>query len=104
MLMGRYATPTYTKHSSKNQAGGFSQLYVPSKVVQQYKDVDAGERCHVAILDKYLSLLLEKAKKEDVFYLRPLEKYPKKGQVWFSSTPLDKNTLHNMVKNMHAKK
>ena len=61
---------TYTEHSSKNRAGGFSQLYVPPKVVQQYKDVDAGERCHVAILDKYLSLLLEKAKKEDVFSIQ----------------------------------
>ena len=59
--------------------------YMPPKVVQQYKDVDAGERCHVAVLDKSLSLLLEKAKKEDVFYLRPLDKYPKEGPVSFSS-------------------
>ena len=75
----------YTEHSFKNRAGVFNQLYVLPKVVQQHKDVDAGERCHVAILDKYLSLLLEKAKKEDVFYLRPLDKYPKEGPVWFSS-------------------
>ena len=90
---------TYTEHSSKNRAGGFRQLYVPPKVVQQYKDVDAGEICHVAVLDKYLNLLPEKAKKEDVFYLRPLDKHPKEGPVWFSSTPLGKNTLDNMVKN-----
>ena len=68
------------------------------KVVQQHMDVNAGERCHVAVLDKYLSLLLEKAKKEDVFYLRPLDKYPKERPVWFvASIPLQ-NTFSNIVK------
>ena len=48
---------TYTENCSKNRAGGFNQLSIPNKVVHQYQDVDAGERCHVHVLDKYLEKL-----------------------------------------------
>ncbi len=41
---------TYTENCSKNRAGGFNQLSVPNKVVHQYRNEEAGERCHVAIL------------------------------------------------------
>ena len=34
-----------------------------------YEDVDAGERCHVRILDKYLQKLPPNAYELDIFYL-----------------------------------
>ena len=46
---------TYTENTSKNRSGGFNQLDVPHKVVHQYEDPRAGPRCHVFLLDLYLS-------------------------------------------------
>ena len=60
----------YTENCSKNRAGGFNQLSVTNKVVHQYQDVDAGERRHVHVLDKYLQKLSPNAYDLDIFYLR----------------------------------
>ena len=40
----------YTEHGSKNRSGGLKQLKTSNKVVVQYEDTQAGERCHVDIL------------------------------------------------------
>ena len=90
---------TYTERCLKNRAGGFNQLSVPNKVVHQYSNPAAGNRCHVQILDLYFSKLLKKAFEEDNFYVRPLERVPTdEGTPWFISVPVGKNTLSGMTK------
>ena len=46
---------SYTYIGSKNRQGGFSFLNQHNKIVQHYQG-NSPERCHVAIMDKYLSL------------------------------------------------
>ena len=91
---------TYTENCSKNRAGGFNQLSVPNKVVHQYEDVDAGERCHVCVLDKYFQKLPPNAYDLNVFYLRPVAKKPVDSRPWFISVAVGKNPLSNMLKTM----
>ena len=48
---------TYTEHGSKNRQKGLKQLHLDNKIVHQYETPESKERCHVAILDLYLSKL-----------------------------------------------
>ena len=91
---------TYTENCSNNRAGGFNQLSVPNKVVHQYQDMDAGERCHVHVLDKYLQKLPPNAYDLDIFYLRPVTKKPVDDSPWYISVAVGKNPLSKMLKTM----
>ena len=65
------------------------------------KPPDLGDHCPVYILDKYISKLPPKAKEDDLFYVRPVEKNPVTTDApWYSAVPIGKNTLQNMVTNM----
>ena len=89
----------YTEYVSKNNQGGFASLNLSNKVVHQY-EIDS-EKCHVKILDLYLQKLPPEAKEKDIFYLKPLPVTPSDpSHPWFSSTPIGKNTLNNMLKQM----
>ena len=92
---------TYTENTSKNRSGGFNQLDVPHKVVHQYEDPRAGPRCHVFLLDLYLSKIPDRAKDQDIFYMRPLPSVPLGESLpWFTCAPVGKNTLIQMTKKM----
>ena len=65
----------YYENTSKNRNGSFRQLRVKNKVVPLYPCPEAGERCPVHILDKYISKLPSEAKEKNLFYVRPLEKF-----------------------------
>ena len=92
---------TYTENCSKNRAGGFNQLSVPNKVVHQYQDCEAGERCHVNILDKYLSKLPSNVRDKDIFYLRPVISAPiDDTSPWYVTVAIGKNPLSQMMKTM----
>ena len=62
----------YTECGSKNLKGTFTEKDIPNKIVPIYSSGEAGERCHVRILDFYLSKLPQIAFNNDVFYVRPL--------------------------------
>ena len=71
------------------------------KVVTAVSNPNLGEHCPVYILDKYISKLPEKAKNMDLFYCRACPKLPKNPEdPWFIATPVGKNTLSNMVRDM----
>ena len=57
---------TYTEFVSKNRSGGLKQIRQSNKVVHQYESENV-DRCHVLLLDKYLSKLPPGAKENDVF-------------------------------------
>ena len=67
------------------------EMHIPNKIVPIYSTPEAGERCHVHILDMYLSKLPEDAISKDVFYLRPLSGVPTSPSPWFQSVPIGKN-------------
>ena len=88
--------------ASKNRAGGLAQLRVKNKSVSILAVPESGSRCHVRILDLYLSKLPKEAFERDVFYLQPVGKVKKCDQPWFSYTPVGKNTLAKLVKDICA--
>ena len=91
----------YTEHASKNRSGGLRQLRVENKVVPVYADPQAGIKCHVAVLDLYLSKLPAASASKDVFYLQPLPKVPSDdSKPWYALAPVGRNTLSTMVKNI----
>lgn len=91
---------TYTEFGSKNRQGGFGMLNKQNKVVKQYENANP-DRCHVRILDKYLSLLPEGGKANDIFYLTPLPSKPADpGKPWYTNTPVGRNRLNLMMKEM----
>ena len=82
---------SYTEFGSKNRQGGFDMLNMQNKVVQQHENESNLERCHVRILDKYLSLLLYQKEEKlmmYVFYLTPLPCRPEPGKLWYVNTPV----------------
>ena len=91
---------TYTENVSKNRAGGICQLRLDNKSVFIPTVPEAGKRCHCSLLDKYISKLPAKAIEADLFYVRPLGKVTADSPTWYTSVPLGKNKLYNMVKEM----
>ena len=75
---------TYTGYVSKNRAGGLQQLKQENiKTVHQYES-DNPHKCHVLLLDKYISQLPEDAKRKDQYYVRPKPAKPKdRTTPWF---------------------
>ena len=91
----------YTEYGSKNRSGGLKQLKMENKVVVQYEDRNAGERCHVDILDLYFLKVPKEVMKTDTFYLQPLQRCPSDPtKPWFSKQPMGRNKLGQMMKNM----
>ena len=62
----------YRENASKNRRGGLSELRLEHKCVSSIANKDAGMKCHVYLLDLYVSKLPEEAIQKDFFYCRPL--------------------------------
>ena len=60
----------YTENGSKNRSGGIADFRVPNKVVTIQMNMHNPERCHVRILDAYISRVPESARQSDAFYLQ----------------------------------
>jgi len=69
----------YTENASKNRSGGLAQLRVVHKKVPIYANPAAGERCHVYMLDKYLSKLPAATKEREAAFI---------GNHWQVSLPV----------------
>ena len=63
----------YTETGSKNRKGTFTGKYIPTKVVPIHGSKEAGKRCHVRVLDVYLSKIPKLAFEKEIFYLCPIE-------------------------------
>ena len=92
----------YYENGSKNHKGTFSDRGIENKIVRSERVPEAGQRCHVHILDLYYSKLPSDAHQQEAFYFRPKPKTPKEGP-WYSSVPIGKNKLAVMVSDMCAK-
>ena len=94
----------YHENCSKNRSGTFRQLHVDSKVVPIYctcnRETSAlDERCHIHLVDLYISKIPEKMRTEQglfLFYLRPLQLKPlDETSPWFCNVAVGKNTLQS---------
>ena len=92
----------YHENCSKNRAGTFKQLHLESKVVPIHCTCTSNpQRCHVHILDFYLSKLPPTVVTEGgPLYLRPLSAVPEHGSPWFAKVPVGRNMLASMLKKM----
>ena len=90
----------YTENASKNRQGGISQLALKNKSVEILENRDAGDRCHCALLDIYISKLPAEAKSMDLFYARPLEHAKEEDDTWYYKKPIGRNKLSKMVSEM----
>ena len=85
-----------------HQRIGFAQLSVKHKVVPVYASTAGPERCHVRILDLYISKLPTQAVEPDNFYVCPLPSVPKiASKPWFTVVRSD-GTLTSMLRGMCA--
>ena len=85
----------YHENTSKNRNGSFKQPI--------YSCPQAGDRCPVSLLDKYISKLPEEAKEKDLFYVRPLESTAESAdthEIWYSAVPIGKHTLQQKFSKM----
>ena len=99
MQLVRYVT--YNEYVSKNRPGGKKQLNLQNKSVCQYMQPSLGNRCHVYLLELYISKLLLKAKQKDLFYCKPMPKTPKDpNSPWYYALPIGHNQLQKMLKHM----
>ena len=70
-------------------------------MVPVYSTPEAGNQCHVMILDTYFSKLPSSAFVNNNFYLQPLPSSPKVDKKpWCGAVPVGRNTLGSMVKDI----
>ena len=95
----------YTENGSKNRSGGLWQMRVENKVTPIIAKPELGVRCHVSLLDKYVSKLPPKAHEIDCFYMKPFSSQSvaaDSSKPWFASQPCGVNKLSLMIKDMFA--
>ena len=89
----------YVEGGSKNHPGGLDEVmsHAGNKIVPIM--ANSGDRCHVCILNKYLSKIPPAAFQHDYFYLRPVKQVGSDG-FWYTTQVVGRNTLAKMVPNM----
>ena len=91
----------YTEHGSKNRPGGRHQLNLNNKTVVQYAQPQLGDRCHVFLLELYISKLPVSALEHNLFYMKPRARIPDSASdPWYTAQPMGHNTLDKYLKNI----
>lgn len=68
-------------------------------MVTQFAKPQLGDRCHVFLLELYMSKLPDSALQTDTFYMRPKDRIPDSpGDSWYTNSPLGHNTLGKFLK------
>ena len=95
----------YTENGSKNRSGCLRERSIQNKTVPIFSCFNkVGKRCHVYLLDLYISKMPQKAKDMDYFYLRPFDNVPENPSApWCYNSPMGEHKLGGMVKNMFSK-
>ena len=83
----------------KNYAGGLKHRKLRPKTVEQHDNPGNPERCIVRIFEKYQSRC-PKLKPGSPLYLTPKRKVSSDDVVWYTKTPVRKNTLRKVVQDM----
>ena len=99
--MQRFDSPAryeYTELVSKNRSGSLASYRLKNKVVPVFQDESLRNRCHVYVLDLYLSKIPPSARAQDVFYLRPKPVDVDDDGPWYSSQRLGRNRISQLMK------
>ena len=86
----------YTEHRSNNRPGGSKQLDLANKVVKHFSNALLGDRCHIALVEKYLAKLPHGVLEKDCFYCRPkrfLSDDITAEAPWYDNQPVGHNVL-----------
>ena len=82
---------------SKNHPGSSHHLNQDNKVVTQFAKPD---KCHVYLLELYLSKLPDSAVQRDIFYMKAKNHIPDSpGDPWYTDVPVGHNALLLKVDN-----
>ena len=84
----------YSEDVSKTRQGGINHRNVGRKIVRAYANIVEPDKCIVNLYEKYMCHRPIHLQIDD-FYLRPLANV--KGNTWFSSQPIGRNTLSHVV-------
>ena len=77
-------------------------MRLENKCVPIHANPEVRERCHVYLLDLYISKLPPEARERDFFYARPLYDIPKDpSKPWYCAAPIGRITLASCFKNMY---
>ena len=88
----------YIENGSKNHSGGINDSST-NREVMIIADDEVGNRCHVYLLDLYISKL---PKTVEHFYCYPLPKVDLSDGIWYFTKKVGTNPLQGMVKKMCA--
>ena len=104
-IIKRYFNPSryeYTEGGSKNNPGGLQdvQINARNKVVPIHRNPSVGPRCHVRLIDLYISKIPTEAMQHDYFYLKPKKDFSPSDESWYTNQVLGKNQLMTMVPKM----
>ena len=89
----------YTEHGSKNHPGSSHQLNQDNKVATQFAKPELEDKCHVYLLEVYLSKLPDSAVQRDIFYMKAKNHIPDSpGDPWYTDVPVGHNTLSKFLK------
>ena len=89
----------YTSFGEKNYAGGLEHRKLRPKTMEQHDNPGNPERCIVRIFEKHQSKC-PKLKPGSPLYLTPKRKVSSDDKVWYTKTPVGKNTLRKVVQDM----
>jgi hypothetical protein len=80
----------YVEGGSKNHCGGLQEITSCSrnKVVPILANPQAGSRCHVHVLNLYLSKIPPQASQHDFFYLHPVKEFSAEGH-WYTTQVIE---------------
>ena len=88
----------YKENVSKCHQGGISSRQITPKAVRAYANTKQQARCPVKLFRKFLSVRPEFPA---ALFLRPKKKYS--DDLWYENTPIGKNTLNNVVRDLCRK-
>ena len=90
----------YSSFGDKNFGGGLQHRRIKPKIVEQHENISNPERCIVRLYNKYITKCLKNMPQSNCFYLSPKRHCRVDEDVWFTKSPIGKNSLRKVVSDM----
>ena len=86
----------YKSHGKKNHGRGLEDR----NIVELQENVEKPERCVVRLYKLYVSRCPNDVKQDEMFYLTPKKECNFDSNLWYTKTPIGKNSLRYVVANL----
>ena len=90
----------YSSFGEKNFGGGLQHRRIKPKIVEQHENISNPERCIVRLYNKYINKCPKNMPQSNCFYLSPKRHCKVDDDVWFTKSPIGKNSLRKVVSDM----